>query len=355
MKIYAQKTTAILFLLFFIFALCYQSVAQDSIKNRQSVIYTFIVNKISGNTNIPLVGFVNISKDNHKGCQIGFTNFNKGNFSGAQIGFINTVGKKTKGAQVGFLNTSGDDVSGSQTSFINIANGTVKGVQTGFINIANDSVNGSQLSFINIAAKNTHGAQIGFVNNTEKLRGLQLSFINTSNIMNGFQLGFINYTDSIEKGIPLGFVSIVKNGGYRALEVSTNNLFPINLACKLGVKKLYTNIILSYVPGNDAYFSVGLGLGTIVPISCDFFFNPEVNSQSSLENNSIQALSMNLNAGYQITPRWHLLAGPSFSWEYKTYLRDFHNPAYYIWLHEINEKNRLILGLNVSLRYQFSK
>jgi hypothetical protein len=50
--------------------------------------------------------------------------------------------------------------------------------------------------------------------------------VNITNRLDGFQLGLLNYVDTIENGAPIGLISFVKNGGYKAVELSVNEMAP---------------------------------------------------------------------------------------------------------------------------------
>jgi hypothetical protein len=91
------------------------------------------------------------------------------------------------------------------------------------------------------------------------------------------QLGFINSVDDIENGLPIGFLSFVKYGGYKAIEVSYNNINPFNIAFKTGVREFYTYPMLAYDwrLANDR-LSFGYGIGSNLDISNHLFINPEM-------------------------------------------------------------------------------
>jgi hypothetical protein len=284
---------------------------QDTIhpKNK-TIIYSMVVNIVPDQFNFPLIGFVNLAYGSHNSTHIGFVNLNQNDFTGVQISFINTVGGGVKGAQIGFINT------------------------------CTNSLGGLQLSFVNTVAKHTDGAQIGFVNKTRVLKG--------------FQLGFVNYTDTLDKGIPLGFLSIVREGGYRALEISVTEMYPINLSFKIGVKKLYSSFTASYNPNWGKNFAVGLGLGSILPLNESIYFSPELLSQSTIINNNQQIFSLTTNLGYCINPRVQFTIGPSVVWNYAGNPDDLNKPFFSIYRNEINGNNNLIIGLRVALKYNLT-
>jgi hypothetical protein len=291
-------------------------------------VYTFFVNVVNEQFRFPLIGFVNIAGGSHSLPQIGFFNWNQNNFGSLQLSFINTVGGTMTGVQMGFVNTTVK---------------SLKGVQVGFINTA--------------IRENGHGLQLGFVNTTVKnFDGAQISFINASKKINGFQIGFINYAESIESGIPLGFISIVRNGGYKAIELSVTELSPLNMAFKIGVDKFYTSINFSYNPMKteirDGIF-LGLGLGSIITINKKFFFNPELVSTHGINEINQNYLGLIPSFGYRIISGLSVLVGPSITWSYTFDDKEFAEPFFSIFNHKINENHNLIVGGKIALRFQW--
>jgi hypothetical protein len=276
----------------------------------KTIIYSMIVNIVPDQFNFPLVGFVNLAYDSHNSAHIGFINVNEKDFTGAQISFVNTVG------------------------------GGVKGAQIGFVNMCEDPLTGLKLSFVNTAGKHTDSAQIGFVNNTKVLKGLQL--------------GFVNYTDTIEKGIQLGFLSIVKKGGYRAFKISVTEMYHVNLSFKIGVKKLYSSFTASYNSDWGNIFAAGIGLGSIMPFNKSLYFNPELSSQSAIIKNDQQIFYLTTSLGYYIKPKIQFTIGPSVVWNYAQYPDDLNKPFFSIYTYDIDNSNKLILGLRAALRYNLT-
>ena len=72
-------------------------------KKESTHLYTVAYNMTDGYSNIPLIGFVNLSKGKHQGAEVGFINTSIGQFKGGQVGFINTAASKVTGGQGGLL------------------------------------------------------------------------------------------------------------------------------------------------------------------------------------------------------------------------------------------------------------
>lgn len=272
-----------------------------------NVQYHFFINTIPSEFNYPLIGFVNNVNGNHESIQLGFVNSTSGNFGGIQVGFVNNVDGSVVGLQSGFINSVG----------------TLKGVQYGFINSA------------------------------ETLRGLQYGFINSAETLTGVQLGFINSVDNIEKGLPIGFLSFVKNGGYKAIEIGTTGIYPVNIAFKTGIREFYTYPMLAYDwRMADDRLAFGYGIGSNIDISDKLFINPEMDwlHQVSMDFNHFTTLRCNI--GLSVGRCIELVAGPSLVWHFKIDSADFHQ-NYTEWDSSIVSVNDLKIGFNAAIRFKF--
>jgi hypothetical protein len=304
-----KKFTMMLVLLILLAGL---SFSRENEQNRGLFLYTLLVNTVNDQFRFPLLGFVNISGGNHHLPQIGLVNWNRNNFSTVQAGFVNAVG------------------------------GDMAGLQSGFVNTVVGGTSGVQLGFVNTSINRIAGAQVSFVNFTKQL--------------NGLQLGFINYVDSIENGIPLGFLSIVRNGGYKAVELGVSEIAPFNASFKIGVERLYSSFIVSYNPFDDGMrdqIILGVGVGSIIPIGKKFFFDPEITTHHAITESFQHYLSIAPSFGYTITPNLSIVAGPSLVWTYVDNDKGVEISFYRITEHSINDKNELIVGARMALRFRW--
>jgi hypothetical protein len=315
------------------------SQTEDVPTKREYLAYTVFYNVVPDNFNYPLIGFVNVAKGTHKSCQIGFVNTTVKDFTGVQAGFVNTTLGYFKGVQAGFVNTSAKDFIGMQLGFVNTTLKDQKGYQIGFVNTTLNDFKGYQVGFVNTVFGNEKGFQIGFVNTAT--RGIK-----------GFQIGFVNYADNISGGVPLGFISIVKKDGYRSFELSSNELYPINLAFKLGVKRLYTAYQLSCNPDLSKPYSASIGLGSLLPIGKNLYFNPEIYSNKPLyfSNNNTNSTSLSLNVRYTLFSSVQFSAGAAATW-LNSDKEDFMNKKSFLGIYncKINSENRILFGLRAAL------
>ncbi|AGA79874.1 LA_2272 family surface repeat-containing protein [Echinicola vietnamensis] len=325
-------------------------------QNDSTPIYTVMYNQAPEGFNYPLIGFVNQANGNHKGAQIGFINTNTLGFTGAQIGFVNTIGDFQNGLQLGFVNTTDGPVNGLQAGFINTSTDSVNGTQLGFINTQVHASTGLQAGFINTSTGKLNGAQVGFVNiNPKEVTGAQIGFVNSTGKLGTLQLGFVNYADSLEKGgFPLGFLSVVRKGGYQAVEVGYNELFPYNVSVKIGIPAFYTSFNGAYNPDFNDEFAVGAGFGSLISLGPVFFINPEAYYLYQIHaENSITRAS--LNFGVTLGERVQLLAGPSAAWIWYAHDYDVIDPAFSFYRERFDENDELVIGLNAALRIKLSK
>ena len=297
----------------------------STVSNPPFVLYSVFVNVVPDQFKFPLVGFINTALGTHKGLEVGFINTTVKDFTGIQTGFVNTTLWNFTGIQLGFINTSIKDANG---------------VQTGFINTAAKNANGIQLGFINTVAKNTNGLQVGFINTAAKR-------------INGSQIGFINFADTVSNGVAVGFLSIIKNGGYKAFEVSATELYPYNVSFKIGLPQFYTYFQGSY---NEKYvrpLAWGFGFGSMISLGNNFYFNPECGMlQSSIYNQS-QTTSLATNIRYNLSSKLQVAAGLSAVWlNYQFEPNMYKTPFFSILNTQLDAHNSLIVGARVALSVQ---
>jgi len=345
--------TQILALMLLLLSLSTAFAQKDSLKKNELVMYSFIVNRTPDNFNIPLIGFINIANGNHKSAEVGFVNYTKGNFTGGQISFINTVGENCIGSQIGFVNTTVKKFKGSQIGFVNTTLGDFFGSQVGFVNTSAKKSDNIQIGFVNTCGDSLRGAQVGFVNTSLKRTvAPQIGLINVAKSLKGTQIGLVNFVDSIESGVPLGLLSIVRKGGYHAIELSVNEMYPLNLSYKIGIPELYTSFVISYNPKDEKNVAIGAGLGSIIPLGKRLCFNPEFTSQTLFFNEFQQYTNASANIGYKLNNHVMISAGPSLTYQYNYNKNSLNEPLFSF--SESNWRNgTFITGARVAVRYKF--
>jgi hypothetical protein len=343
----------------------------------KKVVYTFLINEVPDGSNLPLIGLINTAHGDQQSLHLGLINTNGRNLSGLQTGLINTTGNNLKGFQIGFINTIGRNLSGIQTGFINSIGDNAHFLQLGFINSVGKGMLGFQLGFINSIEKNligcqvgflnssrtvaglglgfinasrtVTGSQIGFLNASRSMAGLQVGFINSVRTLSGVQFGFINSVRSVSDGVPVGFLSFVRNGGLKALELSLTEMYPVNLALKIGIREFYSFPMISWNPNRTNDVAFGFGFGSNITINDEYFFNPEFSSHFLLSENFDRFQSMSASFGYRLTENVDLLLGPTLTWKQSASIE----PIFHLDEREINANNKLIVGARAALRYNF--
>jgi hypothetical protein len=304
---------------------------------------------------LELSGFINVNRFYANGAQLSsFANINgfdpkASNYQskGAQLsGFANINGNNFTGFQgAGFANINKDFEGFQASSIINLNRNVKNSFQaSGFANISQTTENSYQFAgFANISPKGKSNLQAsGFANVASDIKGFQgSSFANVAHDVDGIQVsgflnlahnvkgnqvaGFINICDSID-GIPIGFISIVKKGGYRNFEVSTSEWSPVQLTYRMGIEKFYNVYTLSKLDGSWDRFALGFGFGhnrkifnkTDLNIELvhhqEFLLSPNVINLVAERENSISQLKIGVRRN--IFKNIWVNAGPTFNIAY---------------------------------------
>ena len=269
-------------------------------------------------------GFLNINRDFMEGVQFsGFANITGGPVHGAQFAnFANFNSADSEVAQfAGFANFNNGTTDGFQgAGFANFTRGYSNAFQVaGFGNFSHD-LHGAQLAgFGNFASGKVEGAQLaGFGNFAEDVEGAQISgFINVAKHVKGVQLGVINVADSVSNGVPIGFLSIVKNGFYE-FEIGGSEGLNGYASFKIGVNQFY-NIFSAGMQfaGDEFRWGYGYGIGTHLMKDKGFKINLEAMSYQIMEErwsdeyNGLQQLKLTFDKS--LGEHVGIFAGPSFN------------------------------------------
>jgi len=329
--------------IFFIFILILNGSSQEQISSNDRLVQITFGYPIGSN------GIISPQYSNHfslnilygvnggvKGCEIGsLLNYNKGMVSGFQLSGISNINiGKTKGGSIsGITNIFTDSTSGiSISGILNFSKSYMKGVQLGVGNISLQNMDGVQIGVINYGktvkgfqlgvinlTHNMNGSQIGVVNYNSGMKGFQLGVINLGMKFKGIQLGVINIDNSDEGAIPIGLISIVKNGFYE-FELTGGEAIFSNLNYKMGVERFYTLFKVGYTlfKSNEIY-SYGMGFGSHISlnenqkISIDLSTNQIINNNNWGSGNLNMLHKLDINYKYYFLKRFSFLIGPSFN------------------------------------------
>lgn len=283
-------------------------------------------------------GLANINLGRIEGAQFaGLANLNATSLTGAQFaGLINKVNGEVHGFQAaGLANHASGIAEGAQISGLLNKTKRLQGAQlSGVANMAYGDVQGTQLAGVVNKAENTNeilqaagvvnlcdsviGAQIaGVANISEVVDGAQISgLINIANEVKGLQLaGLINICDTID-GVPIAVLSVVKKGGYRAFELSTDENLWIHGSFRIGVEHFYSIFRLGYRVGEKYNASYGIGFGILMGISPKSAFDLEYTFShigESLNFKDDFQHQLGFHYSYTFNENLSLFVGPSFN------------------------------------------
>ncbi len=212
-------------------------------------------------------GGLNIVADSVKGAQAaGLSNMVKGPLQGIQAaGGLNQAGGDVVGMQASGISNfnQGNTTGASITGVLNHTGGNIMGLQlAGIFNSASRDVMGMQLSGVgNRSGGKITGLQLSGIGNITRgnMAGLQFSTVfNYSHRLTGIQFALVNIADT-SSGLSIGLLNIIRKGGYYKLEISNNDVMPLNLTFKSGRKQFYS--LLTGGANNNGTHSLGFGIG----------------------------------------------------------------------------------------------
>jgi hypothetical protein len=241
-----------------VFALCIvQSImAQDSIQRKQAVHFSFMH---------PINNDGKESKHNSYNFSFNVLTGKTGSIVGVEIGGLyNHNTQDVFGVQIsGLINYTKNKVNAFQVAGLSNISGTTSGLQYAGIYNFTDNFTGMQTA--------------GILNSAKDFKGVQISGIyNQVKNLNGVQISLINVVDSIQKGGTIGLINIIKRGGYREFEISASDYQNIGISYKSGGKHIYSIITAGYNFTPKELMIYGLGLGSIIDISTNWRFRPEL-------------------------------------------------------------------------------
>jgi hypothetical protein len=279
-----------------------------------------------GTRKLEVAGLININRDSVQSVQAaGLINAVGGHVKGVQAaGLINANRRTVKGIQLaGLINSNFDTVRGFQAAgLLNTNLGAVKGVSAaGLLNASFGKTEGVQAAgLLNFSLRDVEGAQVAGLLNVcgKNVKGTQVSgFVNYAGKISGSQLGFLNISDSCS-GVPVGFLSFALKG-YHSIEVSGDEVFPVNLALRTGVRRFY-NIFTTGIKTSDLevpLWHFGYGLGTSVRLSKTWWLNFDITTQQLVKGESFQEMNLlskfHVTADKSINKKFAFALGPAFN------------------------------------------
>jgi hypothetical protein len=323
---------------------------------------------------VQIGGIVNAVRDSVYGVQIGgILNMNGRETQGIQIGGIaNFVGDKLYGVQVaGIVNLNGKTVEGVQVSGItNLVQDKLQGVQmAGIANFNGGITEGIQGAGIaNVSLKGLNGWQVAGISNITwgEVNGYQISsiFNFAQKINHGWQIGLINYVDSASNLRQIGLINFARKGGYKDLELSTNEMNFINFTVRSGTPYFYTLFRLGLRPTAERpFWHYGYGVGFARFWKRNWNFTNELVYHRLLrtlgKNSNKHQFILRLQSDFtkKFTSRWGIAMGLALNLLYlKPESLDFGKAENLapIKISELKTQNHIFqisAGINLGLRY----
>ncbi len=280
-----------------------------------------------GTRKAEVAGLFNIDRDSVSQFQAaGLANVVGGPVTGVQIGGLANVNLKTmEGAEfAGLVNFNKDTMQGAQfAGLVNVNLKHVSGFQAaGLINSNITTSTSTQIAgLVNHSTKLSSGVQIaGLVNSSvAEFNGVQISgLVNYAKTIHGTQIGFLNVSDSIS-GVPVGFLSYVHRG-YHQVEISANELYPVNLSFRTGVWQFYNifsaGMMLDSLQSIEWYF--GYGVGSAVNLGRKWQMNFDLTMNQPLRGNELEYFSpltkLNITVEKRFSKYFSIAAGPSVNY-----------------------------------------
>ena len=253
--------------------------------------------------------------------------------TGVQFGGLGNIAKTVKGVQFAGLANISKSVTGIQYGGLVSISDSIRGIQ--FSGIANLCQKATNLQFGGIANMSgyTKGAQFaGIVNLTEKSEGAQFAGIaniskevsgasfsgvlNRTGTLRGCQLGLVNVIDTIESGVSIALINIVKKGFYDEWALTFADYLNAGLSYKMGTQRFYTIFTAGANFMDDRLWVFGIGFGNRTPLGRRFDFQPEIVTYQYFPENfkNVDYVSANhLKFGfvYKLNKRFGITVAPS--------------------------------------------
>lgn len=279
-----------------------------------------------GTRRMEIAGLVNVDRDTVKYAQIaGIANITGGPVQGAQVaGLVNYNLEPVTGAQVAGLVNANLDSSKSVTfaGLMNLNLSCASGFQAaGLMNVNLKASTSAQVAGLtNIAIQNTEGIQIAGLLNVclKEIKGAQVAgLLNIAKSVNGSQIGFLNISDSCT-GVPVGFLSFVRKG-YHQLEISSNEVYPLNVSFRSGVQQFYTifEAGMQFKTPEEHTWYYGYGLGTSVTLGVKSQLDFDLTISQPVRANRVNEFNpltkFNVTATKQLRKGFSICAGPSLN------------------------------------------
>ena len=281
--------------------------------------YGTIFNYVKHDTKgVQFAGIGNRSQEVNGVQYAGIINFS-GDVTGIQFAGISNMAKDVKGIQFCGISNFANNSDGIQFAgianttfgcskkmqFAGIANVTGKNEGAQFAGIANvtEKSEGAQFAGIGNVSKEVTGVSVGGIfNRTGTLRGVQVG-------------GIVNVIDTIEHGVSIALINIIKKGFYREWGLNFADYQNVGLSYKMGMRKFYTVFSVGACFTEDNMWIYGIGIGNRTPLGNRFDFQPEIMAYNYLpidfkDIRNTQAIHLKFGFLYKINDRLGISLAP---------------------------------------------
>lgn len=224
-----------------------------------------------------------------KGVEFGsFFNQVEHDVEGVQFGGLANRTPELKGVQFGGLGNAAKTITGIQFGGIANISESTKGIQFGGIANINEHTNGLQFGGIANVTDKSEGVQFaGIANISNEVSGISFGgIVNRTGTLRGVQFGgIVNVIDTIEKGVSIALVNIVKKGFYNEWTLTFADYLNVGLSYKMGIQKFYSIFTAGANFMEDKMLVFGFGFGNRTVINRRFDFQPEIISYQYFPTN----------------------------------------------------------------------
>ena len=305
----------------------------QTVDYRYNLSFNLLSGKVGAVKGIEFGGLFNQVEHNVEGIQFGGLANRTHEITGVQFGGLGNAAKTVKGIQFGGWANVSDDVTGVQFGGVANITKSVSGMQfAGIANICKEATNAQFAGVVNMS-EYTNGLQFaGIANVTEKIEGAQFAGItniskevsgasfggvfNRTGTLRGFQFGVVNVIDTIESGVSMAIINIVKKGFYNEWSLSFADFQNVGLSYKMGIQRFYTIFTAGANFMKDNLWVFGIGFGNRTVLNNRFDFQPEIVSYQYFPNNfkniqNTSATYLKFGFVYKLNEKLGIVVAPS--------------------------------------------
>lgn len=254
--------------------------------------FNLFTGKVGAVTGFEFGSFLNRVEREVKGVQLGGLFNLAQKVSGIQFAGSGNASKAANGVQIGGLGNITGDATGIQFGGLANISESVNGIQLGGLVNINKHMHGLQFAGITNLCEDNKGIQLagianvtgesdgfqfaGAVNVSNRVSGAGFGLFNRTGALHGFQLGIVNVIDTVESGVSMAMINIVKKGFYREWALTFADYMNVGLSYKMGTQKLYTILSAGANLMGDKLWVTGIGFGKRAPLGRRIDFQPEI-------------------------------------------------------------------------------